>query len=192
MRHRRPAQRRQIHPLQRPDQGRHRRGQLSVLHHRTERRHRRSTGPAHGPAGGHRQAAEDAAGHRRVRRHRRPGRRRLQGRRPGQPVPRQHPRNRCHRACRALLRRRQRGARLRRRRSAARHRNHRHRTGAGRHGDRRKGAQPLPPPGQFRRQGSQDPRRRARKVLRPARPGQGRCAPSTCPRKNGPASSPSA
>jgi ribosome-binding ATPase YchF (GTP1/OBG family) len=31
--------------------------------------------------------------------------------------------------------------------------------------DRRKGAQPLPPPGQLRRQGSQDPGRRARKCF---------------------------
>ena len=42
MRHRGPAQRRQVHPLQRPDQGRHRGRELSVLHHRAERRHRRA------------------------------------------------------------------------------------------------------------------------------------------------------
>jgi ribosome-binding ATPase len=38
MRHRRPAQRRQVDPLQRADQGRHRRGQLPVLHDRPQRR----------------------------------------------------------------------------------------------------------------------------------------------------------
>ena len=39
-----------------------------------------------------------------LRRHRRAGARRLQGRRPRQPVPRQHPRGRRDRACAALLR----------------------------------------------------------------------------------------
>jgi ribosome-binding ATPase YchF (GTP1/OBG family) len=42
MRHRRPAQRRQVHPLQRPDQVGHRGGELPLLHHRAQRRHRRS------------------------------------------------------------------------------------------------------------------------------------------------------
>jgi hypothetical protein len=51
----------------------------------------------------HRQAAARAERHRRVRRYRRTGGGRQQGRRPGQPVPRQHPRDRRHRACRALL-----------------------------------------------------------------------------------------
>jgi peptidyl-tRNA hydrolase, PTH1 family len=37
MRHRRPAQRRQVHPVQRPHQGGHRGGELSVLHHRAQR-----------------------------------------------------------------------------------------------------------------------------------------------------------
>ncbi len=41
--------------------------------------------------------------HRGVRGHRRPGGRRLQGRRPGQPVPGPHPRNRRHRERGALL-----------------------------------------------------------------------------------------
>ena len=61
MRNRRPAQRRQVHPVQRPHQGRHRSGELSLLHHRAQRRHRRSARPAHGCAGRHRQAAEGAA-----------------------------------------------------------------------------------------------------------------------------------
>ncbi len=46
MRHRGPAQRRQVHPLQRPHQGRHRGRELPVLHHRAERRHRRAARPA--------------------------------------------------------------------------------------------------------------------------------------------------
>ena len=51
MRHRRPAQRRQVHPVQRADQGGHRGGELSVLHHRAQRRHRRSARSAPGEAG---------------------------------------------------------------------------------------------------------------------------------------------
>ena len=98
MRDRRPAQRRQVHAVQRADQGRHRGGELSVLHHRAQRRHRRGARPAPGGAGGDRQAAEACMpADRRVRRHRRAGRRRIEGRRPGQPVPRQHPRDRRHR-----------------------------------------------------------------------------------------------
>ena len=58
MRHRRPAQRRQVHPLQRPDQGRHRGRELSVLHDRAERRHRRAARPAPRTAGGDRQARD--------------------------------------------------------------------------------------------------------------------------------------
>ena len=61
-----------------------------------------------------------------------PGRRRVQGRGPGQQVPRQHPRNRRHRPRGALLRRRQRRPRRRQDRSAGRHRDHQHRTRAGR------------------------------------------------------------
>ena len=45
-RHRRPAQRRQVDPLQRPDQERRARGELPVRHHRAERRRRRRAGPA--------------------------------------------------------------------------------------------------------------------------------------------------
>ena len=67
MRHRRPAQRRQIHPVQRADPIGHRSGQLPLLHHRTQRRHRRSARPAHGCAGENRQPAENAARHRRIR-----------------------------------------------------------------------------------------------------------------------------
>ena len=58
VRHRRPAERRQVHPLQRAHQGRHRGGELSVLHHRAERRHRRGARPAAGRARRDREAAE--------------------------------------------------------------------------------------------------------------------------------------
>jgi ribosome-binding ATPase len=59
MRYRRPAQRRQVHPVQRPDQGRHRGRELPVLHHRAQRRHRAGARPApRCHAGRDRQAAE--------------------------------------------------------------------------------------------------------------------------------------
>ncbi len=51
MRYRRSAQRRQVHPVQCADQGGHRGGELSLLHHRAERRHRRGARYAHGRAG---------------------------------------------------------------------------------------------------------------------------------------------
>ena len=55
MRHRRPAQRRQVDPLQRADQGGHRRRELSVLHDRAQRRHRRGARSA--PRGARRDRA---------------------------------------------------------------------------------------------------------------------------------------
>ena len=56
MRHRRPAQRRQVHPLQRADADGGGRGrQLSVLHHRAQRRRRRRARPAARQAGRDRQ-----------------------------------------------------------------------------------------------------------------------------------------
>ena len=58
MRHRRPAQRRQVDAVQRAHQGGHRGGELSVLHHRAERRHRRGARPAARRARGDREAAE--------------------------------------------------------------------------------------------------------------------------------------
>ena len=65
-----------------------------------------------------------------VRRHRRPGEGRVQGRRPRQPVPRQHPRSRRDRARRPLLRGSRRHARHGRGRSGARQRDHRPRARA--------------------------------------------------------------
>ncbi len=50
----------------------------------------------------------------------------------GKPVPRQHPRDRRHRARGALLCRRQRGARVGQGQPGVRHRDHQHRTRAGR------------------------------------------------------------
>ncbi len=46
------CQRRQVDPVQCADQGGHRRGELPVLHHRTERRHRAGAGSAPERAGG--------------------------------------------------------------------------------------------------------------------------------------------
>ncbi|SCM79086.1 conserved hypothetical protein [uncultured Pleomorphomonas sp.] len=105
MRHRRPAQRRQVHALQRAHQDRGRPGgQLSLLHHRAE--HRRGGGARSAPVGAGRkgQVGADRADPHHLRRHRRPGARRLQGRGPRQPVPRQHPRGRRHRPRAPLLR----------------------------------------------------------------------------------------
>ncbi len=76
---RRLAQRGQVHPVQRVDQGRHRRRELSVLHDRAERGHRRSAGPAPRQARRDRQARAHRAGRGRVRRHRGSGRGRLEG-----------------------------------------------------------------------------------------------------------------
>ncbi len=135
MRYRRLAQCRQIHAVQRAHQGRNRGGELPLLHHRAQRRHRRGARCAAGATGRYRQAAKNHSCGGRVRRHRRAGCRRIQGRGPGKQVPRQHPRNRRHRACGALFRRRQRGARRRQDRSAERYRDHQHRTRAGRSGD---------------------------------------------------------
>src|SRR5205814_5418373 len=46
MRNRRAAERRQIDSVQRPHQGGDRGGELSVLHHRSQYRHRRGARPA--------------------------------------------------------------------------------------------------------------------------------------------------
>ena len=66
----------------------------------------------------HRQVGRDHPDAAQLRRHRRPGARRLQGRRPRQPVPRQHPRGRRGRLRAALLRGRRRHPRRGPRRSA--------------------------------------------------------------------------
>ena len=107
MRHRGLAERRQVDALQCADQDRRgASGELSVLHHRAERRRSGDARAAARQARGDRQVEGDHPDADELRRHRRPGARRLQGRRPGQPVPRQHPRMRRHRLRAALLRER--------------------------------------------------------------------------------------
>ena len=83
-------------------------------------------------ARGARQVGRDRPDAADLRRHRRPGARRLEGRRPRQPVPRQHPRGRRDRACRALLRGSGRRPRRGPHRSARRHRDGRDGADAGR------------------------------------------------------------
>jgi len=106
-----------VDPLQRADEIRHRARELSLLHDRAERRHRRSARSPSRRAVDDRETAEGSACNRRVRRHCGPRRRRLERRRPRESVPREHPRNRRGRARRALLRRRERRPRLGQRRS---------------------------------------------------------------------------
>ncbi len=172
MRHRRPAQRRQVHPVQCPDQSRHRGRELPLLHHRAQRRHRRAARPAPCAAGADRQARAHRAGDRRVRRHRRTGGRRQPGRRPGQPVPEPHPRNRRHRQRGALLRGRQRHPRGRQGGPDRRHRGHPDRAVPGRPGHRGKEPGPLPEGGQGRAgQGGAAPGRGAEEVPGGAGPG---------------------
>jgi hypothetical protein len=110
----------------------------------------------------HRQAAACPASDRRICRHRRAGRRGLERRRPGQPVPGQHPRDRRHRQCRTLLRRRKCRPCLGPRRPALGHRNDHDRTGARRPGRRRTYAQPREQESPLRRQGSATTGRRPR------------------------------
>ena len=76
-------------------------------------------------------SAEGDPGGGRVRGHRRPGCGRIQGRGPRQPVPRQHPRNRRHRARGALLRGSERDPCGEQDRPAFRHRSDQYRAGAG-------------------------------------------------------------
>jgi hypothetical protein len=75
-----------------------------LLHHRAERRRRRGARAAPRVLGEDRQVEGDHPDPHHLRRHRRPRARRLEGRGPRQPVPRQHPRVRRHRLCAALLR----------------------------------------------------------------------------------------
>ena len=106
MRHRRPAECRQVDAVQRADRDRGGAGrELSVLHHRAECRRGRGAGPAARRAGEARQVGRDHSDAAHLRRHRRAGEGRLAGRGARQPVPRQYPRGRRDRACGALLRR---------------------------------------------------------------------------------------
>ncbi len=163
MRHRRIAERRQVHAVQCADQGGNRRRELSVLHDRAERGHRRGARSAPGDACGDPEARAGDAGGRRVRRHRRARRRRVEGRGTRQPVPREHPRDRCDRARRPLLRGRQRRARGRQDQSDLGHRDDQHRTGARRHGGRGQAAREVHEGRALRRrQGGRADRRGAR------------------------------
>ena len=133
MRHRRTAECRQVDALQRADgDGGGAGGELSVLHHRAERRRGRRARSAAGQARGDCEVGTDHSDPADLRRYRRPRARRVEGRRPRQPVPRHHPRGRCDRACGALLRGFRHHARRRQDRSDRRHRDHRNRADAGR------------------------------------------------------------
>ena len=156
MRHRRTAECRQVHALQCADADRGGAGgELSVLHHRAECRRRGGARSAPRQAGGDRQIGRDHPDPHHLRGHRRPCARRVEGRRPRQPVPRQHPRSRCHRACAALLRGRRHHPCRGQDRSGRRCRDGRNRTdarrsrepGEARHADREES--------QVRREGSQ-------------------------------------
>ena len=105
MRYRRIAQCRQVDAVQCADRNRGGAGgQLSVLHHRAECRRGRRARSAARRALRNREIGADHSDPADLRRHRRSGARRLEGRGPRQPVPRQYPRGRCDRPCRALLR----------------------------------------------------------------------------------------
>ena len=117
---------------------------------------------------GDRQAAQDDRDPDRVRRHRRPGPRRVQGRRPRQPVPRQHPRGRRHRPCAALLRRRRRHPRRGPRRPDRRRRDRRDRADARRPRQPRAARSQPRQEGAAGRQGSEDRGVGARPGARPA------------------------
>ena len=133
MRHRRPAECRQVDALQCADADRGGAGgQLSVLHHRAECRRDRRAGPAAGKARGTGQIGGDHSDAHHLRRYRRAGARRLEGRGARQPVSRHHPRGRRHRACGALFRGRRRHPCRGQDRPDRRHRHHRDRTDAGR------------------------------------------------------------
>jgi len=178
VRHRRFAQRRQIHPLQRPDAGRHRGRELPLLHHRAQRRRGRGARRAPAAAGGHRQARAHRAGDRRIRGHRRSGGRCQPRRGLGQPVSGPHPRDRRPGQRGALLRRPERDPRRRPRRSGGRHRSHPDRALLGRpgHGGQSAAARQQSRP--------QRQRQRRRPAAGAAGPGAGRAQPraSRCAR----------
>ena len=156
MRHRRPAQRRQVDALQRADADRGRAGgELSVLHHRAQRRRRRGARSPSRRPGGDRRLEGDHPDPAHLRRHRRPRARRVEGRGARQPVPRQHPRMRRDRPCRALLRGRRRHPRRGPHRPAVRHRHDRDRADARRPREPRAAHRRDGEEGQGRRQGGE-------------------------------------
>ena len=125
------AQRRQVDALQRADQGGHRGRELSVLHHRAQRRHRRVPDPRLARARRDRASGTRAAGDRRVRRHRRvwsPGASKGEGL--GNQFLANIRETDAIAHVVALLRGRQRRARRGQDRSGLRHRDDQHRAGA--------------------------------------------------------------
>ena len=156
MRYRRTAQCRQVDAVQRADRdGSGAGGELSVLHHRAEcRRGRRARSPAR-QAVRYRQVRADHPDAADLRRYRGPRARRLEGRRPRQPVPRHHPRGRRGRACGALLRGFRHHPCRRQDRAAGRHRDHRNRTDARRSRQPGKARRQSRQEGQGQRQGRQ-------------------------------------
>ena len=142
-RYRGPAQRWQVHAVHGAHEQRRPRCQLSFRHHRAQRRHRPGAGPASGRAGENRPSGEDRAGDGGVRGHRRFGGGRQPGRRSGQPVLGQHPRDRRHLRGRALLLRPRRHARGGQGEPAERRRHHQDRAHPGRHRHHREGAAAL-------------------------------------------------
>ena len=139
-RHRRPAERGQVHAVQRFDEERRARRQLSVRHHRAERRRRRRP---RCPAGEARRAVlqrQDHPGDGELRRHRRHRARSQRGSGARQQVPRPHPRGRRDLPGGAGVRGSRRHARRGARRSGGRHLHHQHRADPGRPADRRRTA----------------------------------------------------
>ncbi len=160
MRHRRPAECRQIDALQRADRdGGGAGGELSVLHHRAQCGRGGGARSAPRRAGEAREVGADRADEAHLRRHRRPGARRLEGGGARQPVPRHHPRGRCHRPCGALLRERRRHPCGRPHRSRRRHRDGRDRADARRSRQPGAASRRAGEEGQGRGQGSQAQRR---------------------------------
>ena len=130
-RDRRAAERGQVDPLQRADQGRRPDRRLPVHDDRAQRRDRRGAGRAAGTASPRRSAVLEAGtGDDRLPRHRRPGQGRLGGGGARQPVPRLDPRDRRDLPRRPLPRRLRRAAPRRPCRPAGRHRDDRDRAGA--------------------------------------------------------------
>ncbi len=147
-------------------------GELSLLHHRAQCRRRGGARSAAGQIGGHRQIGRDHSHPHHLRRYRRAGARRLEGRRAGQPVPRQHPRGRRRRPCAALLRGRRHHPCRGPHRSGRRRRDGGDRIDAGRSGKPGKAHQAAREEGQVGREGGQGAARADDEGGRPAARGQ--------------------
>ena len=151
--HRGSSERRQIDPFQLPVQREGAGGELSLLHHRTQRGRNHRPRPAARPAGRDRQTQAGDSDHHRNRRYRRTSQRRVERRRTGQQVPRQHPQHARHHPRTALLRQRQHHPCGRLDRPRARQGHHRHRAAAqGPRNDRKPAGQDPEAGGRGRRQ----------------------------------------